>query len=159
MDCVIKRVVFDQVQDPQKYIADCITVLECYRLDPMGTGAPFSDDQKRQLEALFLNTPNVIVFLCYISGSITGAAVCFTSFATFAAKKLINIHDICVMSGFRGQGLGRKLMQAVLDFAEHNDFGKVTLEVRSDNDTARKLYRSLGFAPASPEMLFRSRMF
>jgi ribosomal-protein-alanine N-acetyltransferase len=51
------------------------------------------------------------------------------------------IHTIGVDPDHRGVGIGRQLLDALLEFAD----GTVFLEVRTDNDVAIALYRSAGF--------------
>ena len=76
-------------------------------------------------------------------------ANCFTSVSTFACLPLINIHDLVVLSDFRSKGVG----QAMLAFVEAHarDLGccKITLEVLSGNDHARRAYERFGFAAYS----------
>ena len=57
-----------------------------------------------------------------------------------------DVQTIAVEPGLRGGGLGRRLMDALLDEAEARDVREVFLEVRADNPVARSLYASLGFA-------------
>ncbi|QLL08415.1 ribosomal protein S18-alanine N-acetyltransferase [Mycobacterium vicinigordonae] len=52
------------------------------------------------------------------------------------------VHTIGVDPAFQGQGIGRRLLDELLDFA---DGGVVYLEVRTDNEPAIGLYRSVGF--------------
>ena len=52
------------------------------------------------------------------------------------------VHTIGVDAAYQGQGVGRRLMDELLKFA---DGGVVYLEVRTDNEVAISLYRSLGF--------------
>jgi [ribosomal protein S18]-alanine N-acetyltransferase len=51
------------------------------------------------------------------------------------------IHTIGVDPAFQGQGVGRRLLDELLDFAN----GAVYLEVRTDNAAAIGLYESAGF--------------
>ncbi|HZQ33863.1 MAG TPA: ribosomal protein S18-alanine N-acetyltransferase [Mycobacterium sp.] len=51
------------------------------------------------------------------------------------------IHTIGVDPGFQGQGIGRRLLDELLQHAR----GAVFLEVRTDNEAAISLYRSAGF--------------
>jgi [ribosomal protein S18]-alanine N-acetyltransferase len=53
------------------------------------------------------------------------------------------VHTIGVDPAYQGQGIGRRLLDKLLDFA---DGGVVYLEVRTDNEAAIALYRSVGFA-------------
>ncbi|NLI00413.1 MAG: GNAT family N-acetyltransferase [Chthonomonadales bacterium] len=52
---------------------------------------------------------------------------------------------ICVAEGHRGQGIGRALMERVLDEAVLRGKPEVSLSVVPDNERALNLYRSLGF--------------
>jgi [ribosomal protein S18]-alanine N-acetyltransferase len=52
------------------------------------------------------------------------------------------VHTIGVDPAYQGQGIGRRLLEELLRFA---DGGVVYLEVRTDNEVAIGLYRSMGF--------------
>jgi ribosomal-protein-alanine N-acetyltransferase len=52
------------------------------------------------------------------------------------------VHTIGVDPEYQGQGVGRRLLEELLKFA---DRGVVYLEVRTDNEVAIALYRSVGF--------------
>jgi ribosomal-protein-alanine N-acetyltransferase len=52
------------------------------------------------------------------------------------------IHTIGVDSAYQGQGIARRMMMDLLDYASG---GAVFLEVRTDNEAAIALYESLGF--------------
>ncbi|WP_299564061.1 ribosomal protein S18-alanine N-acetyltransferase [uncultured Mycolicibacterium sp.] len=52
------------------------------------------------------------------------------------------VHTIGVDPAYQGRGIGRRLMQAMLDFAAG---GVVFLEVRTDNAPAIALYERFGF--------------
>ena len=58
---------------------------------------------------------------------------------------------IAVSKEGRGQGLGRKLMLAVLEQAKIDGFLKLSLSVDPDNISAVKLYQSLGFVEVGME--------
>jgi [ribosomal protein S18]-alanine N-acetyltransferase len=53
------------------------------------------------------------------------------------------VHTIGVDPAYQGQGIGRRLLDELLAFA---DGGVVYLEVRTDNAAAIALYHSVGFA-------------
>src|SRR5215203_2059131 len=53
---------------------------------------------------------------------------------------------ISVKKGWRGQGIGRRMMERALEWAEGNEvIRRVQLEVYAENVGARKLYEELGF--------------
>lgn len=69
-------------------------------------------------------------------------------FSTFAAKPLINIHDLVVLPLVRGQGIGKSLLAAVESKAKALGCCKLTLEVQENNAVAQKAYRAFGFNQA-----------
>lgn len=55
------------------------------------------------------------------------------------------ISNVAVFPDFRKKGIGKELLRNILNYAEKNNFAFVTLEVRTSNFNAIKLYKSLGF--------------
>lgn len=58
-----------------------------------------------------------------------------------------HVTNVAVDSAYRGQGVGRALMRALLQYAANLGAQYLTLEVRKSNRTAIGLYEKLGFAP------------
>jgi len=54
-------------------------------------------------------------------------------------------HSVYVRAGQRGKGLGRKLMQALIDEARANGLHMMVAAVTAGNDASIKLHESLGF--------------
>ena len=126
-----------------------IDLLDAYSRDPMGNGAPLPADVKRALVPGLRDHPTTIVFLAYRRGRPVGLAICFRGFSTFAAKPLINIHDLAVLPEHRGLGVGRGLLDAVAAKGRTMGCCKLTLEVLENNHRARVLYEAMGFAQAT----------
>jgi ribosomal protein S18 acetylase RimI-like enzyme len=135
-------------------LCDLFSVLENYKSGEMGDGTVFDEADLRNLRNKFQNHPEVMFFLIYRNRVITGGAVCFRTFSTFTTGWVLNIHDFCIIDEFRRSGLGRQLMNYILDFSKAGNFAKVTLEVRRDNLPAQQLYKERGFSSLDPEMLF-----
>ena len=57
----------------------------------------------------------------------------------------VDIHNLAVRPTYRRQGIGRSLLQGVVEEAKRNGASKVTLEVRKSNEAAQRLYHFLGF--------------
>lgn len=55
------------------------------------------------------------------------------------------IQRVAVWPEYRGQGIGRKLMDAMVTFSRARGVRDIALEVREGNERARKLYESYGF--------------
>ena len=56
------------------------------------------------------------------------------------------IPNVCVKSSARKQGVGKKMMNALIEEAKKLGISTLFLEVRESNAAARTLYKSLGFA-------------
>lgn len=61
-------------------------------------------------------------------------------------RRHVAMLGVSVAAEAQGQGVGRALMQALCDYADHwGQILRIELTVFADNDRAIKLYRSLGF--------------
>ncbi|HTE20053.1 MAG TPA: GNAT family N-acetyltransferase [Armatimonadota bacterium] len=132
-------------EDHQQAVVDLINA---YAMDPMGDGKPLPDEVRRALIPGLRRHPTTLIFLAYQEESAVGIAVCFRGFSTFAARPLINIHDLAVLPGHRGQGVGRLLLEAVERKARELGCCKLTLEVLENNHRARQVYGAVGFVQA-----------
>ncbi len=56
-----------------------------------------------------------------------------------------HITNVAVEKEWRGRGIGRMLTAALLQYASNLGVVYATLEVRKSNETAKRLYQSLGF--------------
>jgi GNAT superfamily N-acetyltransferase len=103
--------------------------------------------------------PGALSLIAYVDEQPAGLANCFVGFSTFAARPLVNIHDLFVDARFRGTGIGRALFGRIESEATALGACKVTLEVLSGNGPAKSLYASLGYGdyaldPAQGTALF-----
>lgn len=55
------------------------------------------------------------------------------------------VQRIAVLPRCRRMGLGRKMMEAMVDYARENHTAAISLEVRESNLPARNLYETYGF--------------
>lgn len=141
LDLVIARADFAEPADAAALVA----VLDAYARDPMGGGEPLSADVRERLVPALAQVPGAFAFLARIDGEAVGLATCFMGFSTFAARPLVNVHDVSVVPAHRGKGIARALFAAIEGEAEARGACKVTLEVLSGNHRAKDLYASLGY--------------
>jgi ribosomal protein S18 acetylase RimI-like enzyme len=125
-----------------------VELTDAYAMDPMGNGQPLAPQVRAALIPGLQRYPTTLVFLAYQGSKAVGIATCFGGFSTFAARPLINIHDLAVLPEHRGQGVGRRLLDAVERKARDLGCCKLTLEVLENNTRARRLYEAAGFAQA-----------
>lgn len=126
--------------------ADIGYLMNCYSEDPMGADAPLPADIRDGLAAALLQVPRAFSVLCYVGGKPAGLVNCFEGFSTFKCKPLINVHDVIVLSGFRGQGVSHLMLDKVEECARDRGCCKITLEVLEGNIPAQKSYSKLGYA-------------
>jgi ribosomal protein S18 acetylase RimI-like enzyme len=146
----------------EAHAAGLLAVLGDYASDEMGGGAALDPDVKRRLIPALREQPQALVLLAFSDAQVVGLATCFFGFSTFAARPLLNVHDLAVLSDFRGRGIGRALLAAAEERARARGCAKLTLEVREDNARARGLYHERGFrdfelAGASYRTLFLAK--
>ena len=80
----------------------------------------------------------------YVAARVVGRLVGYAGISRLGRKPPFEyeVHTIGVDQAYQGQGIGRLLLDELLNFAAG---GAVYLEVRTDNEAAIALYRSMGF--------------
>ena len=123
-----------------------LAMVDAYSRDPFGDGKPLGDEARSRLIPGLRKHPTTLVFLAMEDARPVGAAVCFIGFSTFAARPLVNVHDLVVLPDYRGKGVGRSLLEGVERKARELGCCKLTLEVLDRNERALGTYTSFGFA-------------
>ncbi len=137
-------------------IADLVN---SYAQLPIGCGEALLPEVLSQLVPGLRNMRGAFALLAYHQAQPVGLAICLPGFSTFAALPLINVHDLVVLPEYQGQGIGSQLLRAVEAHARTMGCCKVTLEVRSENLLASKLYRRLGYTdPGGMSTLMLERL-
>jgi len=124
-----------------------LELLDHYAQDPMGGGDGLSDYAKLNLVATMREVPGFHGALAWLDGKAVGLIDCFAGFSTFAARPLLNVHDIVVHRDVRGRGVGQALLAWAEARARELGCCKLTLEVLSNNTRAMRSYEQAGFAP------------
>ncbi|MEO0476057.1 MAG: GNAT family N-acetyltransferase [Planctomycetota bacterium] len=131
-------------RDPQ-HAEHLAALLDAYACDPMGGGMPLPDEVKQRLVQDLADRPDAFSTLAYVDGEPAGLINCFEGYSTFKAKPLINIHDVVVLPGFRGQRLAHRMLERVEAIARERGCCKLTLEVLTGNVVAQGVYKRFGF--------------
>ena len=126
--------------------AALVAVLDAYALDPMGGGHPLSEFSRSHLVASLAARPQAYSVLAFDGDMPVGLVNCIEGFSTFACRPLVNVHDVAVLPGYRGQGVAEKMLLLAQEMARERGACKLTLEVLQGNAAAQRLYRRLGFA-------------
>jgi len=131
-----------------------ISLIAAYIQDEMGGGPPLSPQEEADLIEGLKNNPKAMMLLAKTEGVFSGLLTAFENFSTFTARPMINIHDVMVLKEYRKKGIGRLLMNALIEEARKRNCSRVTLEVRKDNLPAQNLYRDLDFHEPEPGMFY-----
>ncbi len=67
-------------------------------------------------------------------------------------SKVGDINELFVLSGVRGQGVGKKLLQALFQTFKEKGCDHIITHTDSENISAQDLYRSMGMSPVTVEL-------
>lgn len=128
-----------------------LSLLDHYACDGMGGGEALPPDVRGGLIDSLRAVPHYLGGLAWAEQGQGRQAVglinCFAGFSTFAGKPLLNVHDLVVLDGWRGAGIGQMLLAFAETAARQQGCCKLTLEVLSNNQVALRAYEKAGFAP------------
>ncbi len=145
---MVQRVDYRNVDDAKALVF----LLDSYARDPMGGGTKLNSDAAGRLCGDLASIPGAISFIAWHNNNNdhrepepVGLINCFEGYSTFNARPLLNVHDIAVLEGHRGRGVGRSLLMAAEEHARSRGCCKLTLEVLSGNAPAVATYARFGF--------------
>ena len=123
------------------------SVLDSYAQDPMGGSERLGEFTRMNLVTELQGRDWIVTFLALLEGQPVGLLIAMEGFSTFVSRPLMNIHDVAVVPGYRGMGIGKALFAAAEQEARRRNCCKLTLEVLSGNERAISIYKGLGFKP------------
>ena len=123
-----------------------VQLLDAYAQDPAGGGEALSAFAKANLAKALAARPQAFSVLAFAGEQPVGLINCIEGFSTFACRPLVNVHDVAVLAGFRGQRVGEQMLALVEQIAYERGACKLTLEVLAGNASAIRLYERVGFA-------------
>lgn len=94
--------------------------------------------------ALFGPKPSAEAMVATADGVVVGYALWFTTFSTFLGRPGIWLEDLYVRPAQRHRGIGRALLQAVVDVARARGCGRVEWSVLDWNARAIAIYETFG---------------
>ena len=126
--------------------AALVMLLDAYASDPAGGGEPLNAFAKANLVPSLAARPTAFSILAFDGVQPVGLVNCIEGFSTFACKPLVNVHDVAVLASHRGRRIGELMLALAEQIARERGACKLTLEVLSGNQGARRLYERIGFA-------------
>lgn len=106
---------------------------------------PERDKQLRGLRLILDNPALGNLFVLRVGGQVAGMANALITVSTAEGGRVLLLEDVIVSSEHRGGGLGRRLVEHVLEWAREQGMTRVTLLADRDNRAALDFYCRLGF--------------
>lgn len=127
-------------------IADLDTIFQLIQLKASFDGCPNSvQATASQLQHdLFGNPSLVSILVAEVHGEVIGFSSYHSIYSTFLAKPGIWLDDLYLKPAFRGQGIGRALMQHLGQIAQENGCARIDWTVAVTNVSGMKFYEAMG---------------
>ena len=116
----------------------------------------FEPERRKQIAGLrlILENPDIgRLFVARIDGRVAGMANALFTVSTAEGCRVVLLEDVIMKAAHRGSGLGRKLVEHILDWSAANGLPRVTLLADKDNAPALAFYARMGFAPSAMRVL------
>lgn len=119
--------------------------LESLRLRPEAFGSSYEEEKEAPVEKYRDSLPTVYTFGAFENGSLIGVVTLFPE-GKRKMKHRASIFAMYVTESVRGQGVGKRLVEAAIAQArELGGIEQIHLQVVTSNESAIRLYSSLGF--------------
>lgn len=141
------------------HAAALVSLLDAYARDPAGGGEGLGGFAKSNLVAALAARPQAYSVLALDGETPIGLVNCIEGFSTFACKPLVNVHDVAVLSAYRGRRVAEHMLALAEDIARQRGACKLTLEVLQGNAGAIRLYERIGFAAYALDPAMGSAQF
>ena len=111
--------------------------------------------EDKLISTIFGKDKFVEVWLAEINNETAGQVLFFRNYSTFLANPGLYIEDIYVRPQFRGKGIGKKLLNKVIELAAEKNYGRVEWCVLNWNEPAIDFYKRMGAVSMDDWMTFR----
>jgi len=106
-------------------------------------------------ESLFGEKHFVEVLIAEYDGEPAGQALFFHNFSTFIGRPGIYLEDLYVRQHLRGKGIGKALLNSLINLAKERNCGRVEWSVLDWNKPSIDFYKSIGASPMDEWIIFR----
>jgi GNAT superfamily N-acetyltransferase len=114
---------------------------------------PQRDKQLRGLRMILDDPALGKLFVLRVGDKVAGMANALITISTVEGGRVLLLEDVIVNREFRGEGLGRRLVEHVMVWAREQGMTRITLLADRDNQAALDFYRKLGFASSHMTVL------
>lgn len=97
-------------------------------------------------QSFFGDQPLAGFLVADVDGVVSGYVSTYQNIPLASHAHVLAINGLAVDPAAQGKGVGRRLIEGVVDAARQRGLAKVTLRVLGHNTSARRLYERCGFA-------------
>lgn len=105
----------------------------------------FNEERQRRGLALLLSNPRCCLLVAADQGRVVGMCSGQVVISTAEGGPSLLVEDVVVHTDWRGQGLGRRLLEELEDWATLRNIGRLQMLADRNNDQALGFYRRLGW--------------
>jgi GNAT superfamily N-acetyltransferase len=105
--------------------------------------------QRRALELILADPSRARIYVARKKGRVIAMAALHFTTSTAEGGKVAGLEDCIVRPEYRRKGVGKALLEHVIEQARAEGALRVMLLTDGDNAGAQALYRKMGFAPSS----------
>ncbi len=144
----IRRAAAADIDDMVSLLGELFEIEDDFAIDPCA--------QRQGLE-LLLNDPDATLLVADAMGSVVGMATMQRFVSTAVGEYVGLIEDVVVTMSHRGNGIGSRLLQAMLSEATRQHLMRLALAVDVRNLRALSFYGRYGFRISRMGMLYRAQ--
>lgn len=117
----------------------------------------FVIDTQKQIRGLqlLLETPDTIILVAEKNGCIVGMVSMQQFISTAMGGHVGLIEDMIITHDFRGEGIGKRLLTAMIEVSKSLGYTRITLAVDERNRTAIKFYNKFGFQTSNMGLMYK----
>lgn len=146
---IIKRATQNDIDGINKLLKQVLTIHHNQRPDLFKSGAKKYTDE--ELSEIIKSNSTPVFCAVDEKDNVLGYAFCiinqYFDNNILTDIKTLYIDDLCVDENIRGNHIGKKLYDYVLDYAKSINCYNVTLNVWAKNESAMKFYERCGMVP------------
>lgn len=108
-----------------------------------GLNQPSVEEMARIFLEAITMPENIQIFIAELNGEIVGYANTWTVYSIWAGGKAMTVDDLYVSSLYRKSGVGEKIMEYLICYAETHSCKRIQLHAEPENHKAHGLYKKM----------------
>ena len=117
----------------------------------------FTFDLNKQISGLrlLLKVPTASMFVAKVKNRVVGMITLQSLISTAMGEQVGLIEDLVVSSEYRGKGIGKSLLNSVINESERRGYVRLSLGADIRNTSAINFYHTHGFQASSMGLMYR----